>query len=71
MGLGRKIRMKAMLLRLPMLFMVASIAAAGETSALAQQSADTGRILTLNGRVSVEHLGELWALAPGQAVSAG
>ena len=71
MGLGRKTRMEAMLRRLPMLFMVAAIAAAGETSARAQQGPDTGRILTLNGQVSVEHSGELWALAPGQAVTAG
>jgi ferric-dicitrate binding protein FerR (iron transport regulator) len=60
-----------MLLRLTMLLVAAAIAAAGATSARAQQSADTGRVLTLDGRVSLEHGGELWALAPGQTVSAG
>jgi hypothetical protein len=38
---------------------------------MAQQGVETGLILTLNGRVSVEHGGDLWAMMPGQTISSG
>jgi len=44
----------------------------GTVSARAQVLPDTtGRIRVQNGRVSVEHGGDLWALMPGQTITAG
>lgn len=40
--------------------------------ARAQQLSDlSGRVLVQSGRVSVEHGGDLWALAPGQTITSG
>lgn len=59
-------------LRLTLLFFAIAVAVFGAASARAQQLPDaTGRILVQNGRVSVEHGGDLWALLPGQTITAG
>jgi ferric-dicitrate binding protein FerR (iron transport regulator) len=55
---------------LPLAAIAVAILAQG-SAALAQQLAGAGRILTENGRVSVDHSGDLWALAPGQSVNPG
>jgi len=54
-----------------MVLMVVTIMAAVTTPARAQQSAETGRIVALNGRVSIERSGELWALVSGQMIGSG
>src|SRR5258707_1307432 len=71
MGLGQTTRLETRLPRLSVLLALAAIIAASTPSALAQQSAGTGLIVTLNGGVSVEHAGDLWALMPGQTISSG
>ena len=37
----------------------------------AQITGNTARVLVQNGRVSVDHAGDLWALAPGQTITSG
>src|ERR1035437_9754845 len=56
---------------LPLAVIAVAVLAQGPSSAMAQQLAGAGRILTENGRVSVDHSGDLWALAPGQTVNPG
>jgi hypothetical protein len=65
-SIGRK---QAALL-LPLLMMAAMVAV-GASSAHAQLTSDTGRILAQTGRVSVDHAGDLWALTPGSTISTG
>lgn len=55
---------------LPLVAIAVAVLAQG-SSALAQQLAGTGRILTENGRVSVDHSGDLWALSVGETVNPG
>ena len=64
-------RMRVVRLWLPLAAIAVAVLAQGPNSALAQQLAGAGRILTENGRVSVDHSGDLWALAPGQTVNPG
>lgn len=54
-----------------MVLIVVAITAAVTKPARAQQMAETGRIVALNGRVSAERSGDLWALAPGQTIGSG
>ena len=57
---------------LPILWMVVAVVGALPSTAKAQIGAETARIATLTGRVSVERArGELWALMPGQTLTAG
>ena len=57
---------------LPILWMVVAVIGALPSTAKAQIGAETARIATLTGRVSVERArGELWALMPGQTLTAG
>ena len=57
---------------LPILWMVVAVIGALPSTAKAQLGAETARIATLTGRVSVERAGgELWALMPGQTLTAG
>ena len=57
---------------LPILWMVVAVIGALPSTAKAQLGAETARIATLSGRVSVERAGgELWALMPGQTITAG
>jgi ferric-dicitrate binding protein FerR (iron transport regulator) len=56
---------------LPLAAIAVVILAQGPSSAIAQQLSGIGRVLTEEGRVSVDHSGDLWAIAPGQTVNPG
>lgn len=63
------IRMTSTALRVSLLGLI--LATAGATSVWAQATGLFGRILTQTGRVSVDNSGEMWALQPGESITAG
>ena len=62
--------MHGLRLCLPLAAIAVTILALGN-AAMAQQLEGAGRILTENGRVSVDHSGDLWAITAGQTVNPG